>query len=132
MRWTNLRIGDPTATTGTTGAITLAAWTPGANFVGGGSLSINTTGAITQSGILTLSSATSLPDLILRNGPVTLTTSGNTIKNVAGLNLGTTSISSSAAALSIGSFARELILVRFQVWRVVGRLRYRLVVRSVK
>src|SRR5579883_2449505 len=62
VRAKNVRIGSNTGT----GAMTINAWTPGANFASGGVLTLDTGGGITEGGVLSL--ATDGASLIVRSG----------------------------------------------------------------
>jgi hypothetical protein len=101
-RSTNLLLGSNTAT----GAMTLAAWTPAANVAHTGVLTLDTGGAITQTGVLNL--ATDTAGLLVRSGAGTGTvtlTQANVLTNIAA------SMASGAGLVSITDAANDSLTV---------------------
>lgn len=100
IRSTNLRIGNTT----NAGALDVGAWTPAAS-VASGVLTLASSGAITQSGILDLS--TSGSDLIFRAGTTVNFTLNNSLGNIAA-NVGGDISVSSATTFTISSLTDDL------------------------
>jgi len=103
IRSTNLRIGSST----NTGGLSIAGpWTPGSNF-NGGVLTLDSSGSISQAGVLTL--GVNLPGLLLRDSNnVNLATSTNVLTNIAGATLSGPVQIKSSSGLTIASLTDDI------------------------
>lgn len=90
VRSSNVRIGS----TSGSGNITINTWTPAASFASNGVLTLATTGAISQTGVIDLSNNNS--SLLLRNASGVTFTNNNIFSNIAANIAGSISITNAA------------------------------------